>query len=50
MGFPPVPPIVKSIAHVLKVADEHEARNIVVSYWGETKGHRAFFVIFNRTF
>ncbi|XP_068905046.1 vacuolar protein sorting-associated protein VTA1 homolog [Tenebrio molitor] len=33
MGFPPVPPIVKSIAHVLKVADEHEARNIVVSYW-----------------
>ncbi|XP_044266213.1 vacuolar protein sorting-associated protein VTA1 homolog [Tribolium madens] len=33
MGFPPVPPIIKSIAHVLKVADEHETRDIVVSYW-----------------
>ncbi|EFA03831.1 vacuolar protein sorting-associated protein VTA1 homolog [Tribolium castaneum] len=33
MGFPPVPPVIKSIAHVLKVADEHESRDIVVSYW-----------------
>ncbi|RZC34839.1 vacuolar protein sorting-associated protein VTA1 -like, partial [Asbolus verrucosus] len=33
MGFPPVPPIIKSIAHVLKVAEEHDGRNIVVSYW-----------------
>lgn len=34
MVFPPVPTEIKSVAHVLKVADEHDARNIVVSYWG----------------
>ncbi|KAK9888776.1 hypothetical protein WA026_001001 [Henosepilachna vigintioctopunctata] len=33
MQFPPVPPEVKSIAHFLKVAEEHEARNIVITYW-----------------
>ncbi|XP_045472105.1 vacuolar protein sorting-associated protein VTA1 homolog [Harmonia axyridis] len=33
MQFPPVPPEVKSIAHFLKVAEEHEERNIVVAYW-----------------
>lgn len=34
MQFPPVPPEVKSIAHFLKVAEEHEERNIIVAYWG----------------
>ncbi|XP_044750803.1 vacuolar protein sorting-associated protein VTA1 homolog [Coccinella septempunctata] len=33
MQFPPVPPEVKSIAHFLKVAEEHEERNVVVAYW-----------------
>lgn len=33
MPFPPVPAEVKGIAHYLKVADEHESRNIVVAYW-----------------
>lgn len=32
--FPPVPQEVKPIAHLLKIADEHESRNIVVTYWG----------------
>lgn len=39
MGFPPVPPMIKSIAHILKVADEHDSRDIVVSYWGKKKSH-----------
>lgn len=33
MPFPPCPPEIKPIAHFLKVAEEHDARNIVVSYW-----------------
>ncbi|KAL3280915.1 hypothetical protein HHI36_004142 [Cryptolaemus montrouzieri] len=33
MQFPPVPPEVKSIAHFMKVAEEHEERNIVIAYW-----------------
>lgn len=33
MNFPPVPAEIKSIAHFLKVAEEHHERNIVVSYW-----------------
>lgn len=36
MPFPPVPPEVKGIAHFLKVADEHDDRNIVVSYWSKS--------------
>jgi len=32
-NFPPVPNEVKHISHFLKVADEHEERNFVVSYW-----------------
>lgn len=35
MPFPPVPREVKAIAHFLKLADEHENRNIVISYWGK---------------
>jgi len=34
MPFPPVPPEIKPVAHLMKLADEHEARNIVVAYWG----------------
>lgn len=37
VNFPPVPQEVKPIAHLLKIADEHESRNIVVAYWGELK-------------
>lgn len=33
MAFPPCPNDLKAIAHYLKVAEEHDARNIVVSYW-----------------
>ncbi|KAF2896469.1 hypothetical protein ILUMI_09706 [Ignelater luminosus] len=33
LDLPPLPPDVKHIAHFLKVADEHDERNIVVSYW-----------------
>lgn len=33
MGFPPVPQEVKTISHFLKVADEHDQRNITISYW-----------------
>ncbi|XP_022918763.1 vacuolar protein sorting-associated protein VTA1 homolog [Onthophagus taurus] len=33
MGFPPVPPEVRSLSHFLKVADDHEQRNIVITYW-----------------
>ncbi|KAF5288729.1 hypothetical protein FQA39_LY15301 [Lamprigera yunnana] len=31
--FPPVPDEVKHITHYMKVADEHDRRNVVVSYW-----------------
>nr|CAI5837202.1 unnamed protein product [Callosobruchus analis] len=31
--FPPIPTEVKPIAHLLKLADEHDDRNIVVAYW-----------------
>lgn len=33
MPFPSVPPEIKPVAHLMKLADEHEARNIVVAYW-----------------
>ncbi|KAI4465169.1 vacuolar protein sorting-associated protein vta1 [Holotrichia oblita] len=33
MGFPPVPHDIKAISHFLKVADEHDQRNVTVSYW-----------------
>lgn len=33
--FPPVPIQVKPIAHLLKIADDHEERNIMVTYWGK---------------
>ncbi|CAG9858477.1 unnamed protein product [Phyllotreta striolata] len=36
--FPPVTPEVKPIAHLLKLADEHEERNIVVTYWARMAG------------
>lgn len=32
--FPPVTAEVKPLAHLLKLADEHDERNIVVAYWG----------------
>ncbi|CAH1105038.1 unnamed protein product [Psylliodes chrysocephalus] len=31
--FPPVTAEVKPLAHLLKLADEHDERNIVVAYW-----------------
>ncbi|KAJ8978504.1 hypothetical protein NQ317_002407 [Molorchus minor] len=31
--FPPVPPEVKPLAHLLKLAEDHDERNIVVAYW-----------------
>lgn len=33
INLPPIPPDVKHIAHFLKVADEHDERNVVISYW-----------------
>ncbi|GLV38797.1 Vesicle trafficking 1 [Carabus blaptoides fortunei] len=33
MGFPPCPESLKAIAHYLKVAEEHDNRDIVISYW-----------------
>ncbi|KAK9686521.1 Vta1 C-terminal domain [Popillia japonica] len=33
MGFPPVPQDIKAISHFLKVADEHDQRNVTISYW-----------------
>nr|CAH7768202.1 unnamed protein product [Callosobruchus chinensis] len=33
VNFPPIPLEVKPIAHLLKLADEHDQRNIVVAYW-----------------
>lgn len=35
MNFPPVPRGIKSLNHFLKVAKEHENRNVVVAYWSE---------------
>ncbi|KAJ8917515.1 hypothetical protein NQ315_005564 [Exocentrus adspersus] len=31
--LPPIPKEVKPVAHLLKLADEHDERNIVVAYW-----------------
>ncbi|KAG5876085.1 hypothetical protein JTB14_028857 [Gonioctena quinquepunctata] len=31
--FPPVPAEVKPLAHLLKLAEEHDERNVVVAYW-----------------
>uniref|UniRef100_A0A1Y1N6R7 Vta1/callose synthase N-terminal domain-containing protein n=1 Tax=Photinus pyralis TaxID=7054 RepID=A0A1Y1N6R7_PHOPY len=31
--FPPIPPAAKHVAHYMKVADEHDDRNVVISYW-----------------
>lgn len=33
--LPPIPPEVKPVAHLLKLADEHDDRNVVVAYWGK---------------
>lgn len=33
MPFSPVPAEIKPVAHLMKVAEEHDARNIVVAYW-----------------
>ncbi|XP_030761429.1 vacuolar protein sorting-associated protein VTA1 homolog [Sitophilus oryzae] len=33
MGFSPVPAEIKPVAHLMKLADEHDARNLVVAYW-----------------
>lgn len=35
MPFPPVPNEIKPIAHYMKVAEEHDSRNLVVSYWSK---------------
>lgn len=35
VNLPPIPPEVKPVAHLLKLADEHDDRNIVVAYWGK---------------
>lgn len=32
-NFPPIPPSIKHVAHFMKVAEEHDKRNIVISYW-----------------
>lgn len=34
MGFSPVPSEIKPVAHLMKLAEEHDTRNIVVAYWG----------------
>ena len=33
LSLPPCPPSLKSVAHFLKLASEHDARDPVVSYW-----------------
>lgn len=33
MAFPSCPNDLKAIAHYLKVAEEHDERNVIVSYW-----------------
>ncbi|XP_075152216.1 vesicle trafficking 1 [Haematobia irritans] len=33
MEFPPCPPSLKQIQHFLKIAQEHDTRDIVVAYW-----------------
>ncbi|XP_053956902.1 vacuolar protein sorting-associated protein VTA1 homolog [Anastrepha ludens] len=33
MEFPPCPPTLKLIQHFLKIAQEHDSRDIVVAYW-----------------
>ncbi|XP_017491284.1 PREDICTED: vacuolar protein sorting-associated protein VTA1 homolog [Rhagoletis zephyria] len=33
MEFPPCPPTLKQIQHFLKIAQEHDSRDIVVAYW-----------------
>ncbi|KAF7281443.1 vesicle trafficking 1 isoform X2 [Rhynchophorus ferrugineus] len=33
MGFSPVPSEIKPVAHLMKLAEEHDTRNVVVAYW-----------------
>lgn len=33
MALPPCPPSLKQIQHFLKLAQEHDERDIVVAYW-----------------
>ncbi|KMY96904.1 vacuolar protein sorting-associated protein VTA1 homolog [Drosophila simulans] len=33
MEFPPCPPSLKSIQHFLKLAQEHDTRDVVIAYW-----------------
>ncbi|XP_050307243.1 vacuolar protein sorting-associated protein VTA1 homolog [Anthonomus grandis grandis] len=33
MPFSPVPSEIKPVAHLMKLADEHDQRNVVVAYW-----------------
>ncbi|XP_064541683.1 vacuolar protein sorting-associated protein VTA1 homolog [Drosophila montana] len=33
MEFPPCPPTLKSIQHFLKLAQEHDSRDVVIAYW-----------------
>ncbi|ERL91533.1 vacuolar protein sorting-associated protein VTA1 homolog [Dendroctonus ponderosae] len=33
MSFSPVPPEIKPVAHLMKLAAEHDTRNVVVAYW-----------------
>lgn len=35
MNFPPVPNELKCLNHFLKLAMEHEERNVVVAYWSK---------------
>lgn len=39
MSFSPVPPEIKPVAHLMKLAAEHDSRNIVVAYWGTYKNY-----------
>lgn len=33
MGFPPCPETIRPVAHLLRLAEEHDERNLVVAYW-----------------
>ncbi|XP_068148384.1 vacuolar protein sorting-associated protein VTA1 homolog [Drosophila tropicalis] len=33
MEFPPCPPSLKSIQHFLKLAQEHDSRDVIIAYW-----------------
>lgn len=41
MDLSDIPTSMKSIQHYLKIASQHDSRDLVISYWG------MFFIIFN---